>query len=62
MKRYVELVPNESNPYDSYAEILMKQGKFEESAENYRKALSLKPDFFFSYTGLVGDLLSWQIR
>ncbi|MGD9141649.1 MAG: tetratricopeptide repeat protein, partial [bacterium] len=37
--KYVELIPDDPNPYDSYAELLMKMGKFDESIEQYRKAL-----------------------
>ena len=38
-KKYIELIPNDPNPYDSYAELLLKMGKFDESIEQYRKAL-----------------------
>ena len=30
-KKYVELIPTDPNPYDSYAELLMKMGRFDES-------------------------------
>ena len=39
-KKYIDLIPNDPNPYDSYAELLLKMGKFEESVLQYRKALS----------------------
>src|SRR6185295_20062327 len=32
-KKYIELIPNDPNPYDSYAELLLKMGKFPESIE-----------------------------
>ncbi|NCF52599.1 tetratricopeptide repeat protein [Gammaproteobacteria bacterium] len=51
--RYVELMPGEANPYDSYAELLMEMGSYDESIENYRKALSIDPDFAASYAGLT---------
>jgi tetratricopeptide (TPR) repeat protein len=38
-KKYVELIPNDPNPYDSYAELLLKMGRFDESITQYRKAL-----------------------
>jgi len=55
IKQYVQLKPNEPNPYDSFAEILMKEGKFEESIRNYEKALALNPDFTGSYIGIGTD-------
>jgi tetratricopeptide (TPR) repeat protein len=44
-KKYTELIPNDPNPYDSYAELLMKMGRFDESITNYRKALALDSHF-----------------
>ncbi len=52
LKKYTELLPNESNPHDSYAEILMKQGKFEESIVEYKKSLVIDPKFSLSQVGL----------
>jgi len=39
-RKYISLVPDDPNPYDSYAELLMKTGRFDESIVQYRKALS----------------------
>lgn len=55
-KHYSELIPNDPNPYDSYAELLMKMGKFEESIKNYNKALEINPYFYFSYLGIASNL------
>jgi tetratricopeptide (TPR) repeat protein len=52
LKQYVELLPNEPNPHDTYAEVLMKQGKFDESISEYKKSLSIDPQFYFSHIGL----------
>jgi tetratricopeptide (TPR) repeat protein len=52
-RRYIELIPDDPNPYDSYAELLMKTGRFEESIENYRKALEANPYFIASYSGIA---------
>jgi len=54
-KKYVELIPNDPNPYDSYAELLMKMGRFEESIAQYHKALSIDPHFVPSHFGLSAD-------
>ena len=31
LPEYIELIPNDPNPYDSYAELLLKMGKFDEA-------------------------------
>jgi tetratricopeptide (TPR) repeat protein len=51
-KKYIALVPDDPNPYDSYAELLMKIGRFDESIENYKKALALDARFIASYVGI----------
>jgi tetratricopeptide (TPR) repeat protein len=51
-QKYIQLLPNEPNPYDSYAEFLMKVGRFEESIEQYRKALEVNEHFMASYVGI----------
>jgi tetratricopeptide (TPR) repeat protein len=56
-KKYIELIPNDPNPHDSYAELLMKMGRFDESIKAYEKALSLDPNFVASYIGIGNDHL-----
>ena len=51
-KKYVEVIPDEANPYDSYAELLMEMGQYEESIENYRKAIDIEPTFITAYAGI----------
>jgi len=55
-RRYVELLPNDPNPYDSLAEFLLTRGRFDESIVNYRKALSVDPGFVPSHLGIAADL------
>jgi tetratricopeptide (TPR) repeat protein len=55
-KKYIELIPNDPNPYDSYAELLLKMGKFDDSVAQYRKALSLDDHFNPSRFGVSADL------
>ncbi len=55
-KKYIELIPNDPNPYDSYAELLLKMGKFDESITQYRKALTIDPHFVPSRFGISADL------
>ena len=52
-RRYIELIPDDPNPYDSYAELLMKTGRFQESIENYRRALQADQNFLPSYAGIA---------
>ena len=51
--RYVELIPDEANPYDSYAELLLEMSEYEESIENYRKAIEINPNFISAYAGIT---------
>ena len=52
----MDLIPNDPNPYDSYAELLLKMGRFDESITQYRKALSIDPHFVPSHFGISADL------
>ena len=56
-RKYIELIPNDPNPYDSYAELLLKMGRFEDSIAQYRKALSIDPHFNASHFGISADLM-----
>jgi tetratricopeptide (TPR) repeat protein len=49
---YIRLVPDNPNPYDSYAELLLKMGKYDESITQYKKALEKDPQFTSSLAGL----------
>jgi tetratricopeptide (TPR) repeat protein len=54
IKRYTELVPNEPNPQDSFAELSRMAGRFEEALTHYRMSLKIDPTFHESQLGL-GD-------
>ena len=56
-KKYIELIPNDPNPYDSYAELLLKMGKFDDSITQYRKALSIDQNFLNAHQGIGMALL-----
>jgi tetratricopeptide (TPR) repeat protein len=56
-KKYIELIPGDPNPYDSYAELLMKMGRFDESIAMYRKALAVDANFAPSRTGIASNLM-----
>ena len=52
---YIKLIPNNANPYDSYAELLLKMGKYDESIEQYKKAVEIDPVNFVGSLGGIGD-------
>jgi tetratricopeptide (TPR) repeat protein len=54
IKHYAELVPNEANPQDSYAELSRMAGHFDEALKHYRMSLKIDPTFHESQLGL-GD-------
>src|SRR5688572_6674088 len=56
-KKYIELIPNDPNPYDSYAELLLKMGKFDDSITQYQKALSIDQNFINAHQGIAMALL-----
>ena len=51
-EKYVELLPNEANPQDSYAELLMEMGNYGESIEHYQMAVDIDPNFSSAYAGI----------
>lgn len=51
-KKYTEVAPSTPNPPDSYAELLLKIGRFDESIQWYQKAWKLDPKF----TGALGGV------
>jgi tetratricopeptide (TPR) repeat protein len=46
--KYVEMLPNEPNPHDSYGEMLRFAGRYSEALEQYRMALKIDPTFYIS--------------
>lgn len=57
---YIRLVPNSPNPYDSYAELLLKMGKYDESITQYKKALEKDPTFTSSLAGIGNNYVFKQ--
>jgi tetratricopeptide (TPR) repeat protein len=50
------LIPNDPNPYDSYGELLLKIGKYEDAITQYRKALTIDPNFINSHFAISAAL------
>lgn len=57
LKQYVTTRPDRPNPYDSYAELLLRMGRFDESIAQYNKALEKDPQFAASLTGIGHNYL-----
>jgi len=51
-KQYIALRPASPNPYDSYAELLMKMGRYDDSIAQYQKALEKDPQFSSALAGI----------
>lgn len=51
-KRYIELMPAHPNPYDSYAELLLNRGKYDESIKHYKKAYEFDNTFNSALIGI----------
>ena len=56
-QKYIELIPNDPNPYDSYAELLLKMGRFDESIAQYHKALAIDSHWIPGHFGIAADLM-----
>ena len=52
LKQYITNRPDSANPYDSYAELLLRMGRYDESIAQYEKALTKSPAFAGSLTGI----------
>ena len=56
-QKYIQLIPKDPNPYDSYAELLLKMGRYDNSIAQYRKALEIEPNFVNAHQGIAMALL-----
>lgn len=52
MKQYIATRPDSPNPYDSYAELLLRMGRYDESIAQYERALTKAPAFAASLAGI----------
>jgi tetratricopeptide (TPR) repeat protein len=52
LKQYIANRPDSANPYDSYAELLLRMGRYDESIGQYEKALTKSPAFAGSLMGI----------
>ncbi|MFN0157121.1 MAG: tetratricopeptide repeat protein [Bacteroidota bacterium] len=59
MERYIRLVPGAADPRASYADLLLRVGRYDEALEQYRQSLELKPDYWYSLQQ-IGTIYSIQ--
>jgi tetratricopeptide (TPR) repeat protein len=52
LKQYIANRSESANPYDSYAELLLRTGRYDESIAQYEKALTKLPGFAGSLMGI----------
>jgi len=57
IRKYVELEPDEPNPWDSKGEILGLAGRHAEARDAYREALRIEPNFRAALDHLIGSHL-----
>jgi tetratricopeptide (TPR) repeat protein len=56
-KKYISLQPDKPNPYDSYAELLLKMGRYDESIVQYQKAYDTDNLFISSLSGIANNYI-----
>lgn len=57
MERYIRLVPGAADPRASYADLLLRVGRYDEALEQYRQSLTLKPDYWYAFNQ-IGTIYS----
>ncbi|RPI02517.1 MAG: hypothetical protein EHM72_04010, partial [Calditrichaeota bacterium] len=57
LEKYISLAANEPNPYDSFGEILQRNGRINEAIDKYRLALKKNPLFYPSKIHLANAYL-----
>lgn len=61
MERYIRLVPGAADPRASYADLLLRVGRYEEALDQYRQSLTLKPDYWYAINQ-IGSIYTLQGR
>lgn len=61
MERYIRLAPDVADPRASFADLLLRVGRYDEALEQYNKSLDLKPDYWYSINQ-IGNVYAVQGR
>ncbi len=51
--RYVDVAPNEPNPFDTKGEIFLSKCKYDSAIVALQKAVEIRPDYYFSWATLA---------
>lgn len=71
VRKYAEIAQGQANPHDSYGEILMNIGKYDEAIAQFNIANKIKPDLYFvllhlgdahAYIGRIRDAQGYYQR
>jgi tetratricopeptide (TPR) repeat protein len=55
MRRYIEMAPDAADPRASYADLLLRIGRYDEALGQYQKSLELKPDYWYAFS-MIGKV------
>jgi tetratricopeptide (TPR) repeat protein len=51
-KRQISILPNNPNPYDSYAQLLVKTSRYDDAIANFKTAVEKSPAFLNAFSGM----------
>ena len=54
-QKYINLIPNASNPHDTYAELLMTTGQYKKSIKAYKKVLDIDSEYPWAIMGIAAN-------
>jgi tetratricopeptide (TPR) repeat protein len=61
MEHYIRLAPNAPDPRASYADLLMRVGRYDDALTQYKKSLELKSDYWYAIQR-IGEIYQIQGR
>jgi len=53
LERYSRVSPSDADTFDSLAEFYFRMGRLDDSIAKYKEGLKIKPDYHYSFSGLV---------
>jgi tetratricopeptide (TPR) repeat protein len=51
-KRQISILPNNPNPYDSYAQLLLRTSRYDDAIANFETAIEKSPAFLNAFSGM----------
>jgi tetratricopeptide (TPR) repeat protein len=63
MQRYINMAPGAADPYASYADLLLRAGRYDEALEQYQRSLKEKPDYWYAFQQIGRiDIMLGQLK